>query len=773
MATPESEARGASPSNDDEHTFPHFPSSRSDAPGTAHSVVSSRMTDIMSDDGADDGGAGVGGGVASTGNAASRPPTARTGGLASARNSQLLGQPAATHLQPLRRGPSLKRSSIGGTGIGIGSSSSAGGNTAGAARPISAASRSHVPSLTSYAFFHPMSSQKLQAQRGVNTRPRNSQLIQQQQQQPQPQPQLQQQQQQEQAPQGSANDGLAGLPAPYPRPISRGSEFTDLGTIDRLTANTSPAPGHYATASLTDSVRPLHQQRRISANLGDATTGTGDGAKAEGGAGAGAGTDVGGADAGGGKNRGGLSIRVDKSYKSGVVGSLPTPVRTPRSFRSSFVLPGNRNSHHGGGGGTGVNRDIQGGEKLDSVASTPQRSPSATTAHSQTNGDGGHGDSAAAAAGRRKAADAEFGKGGSRPTQTYTGKNYQYFEGNTVFCLGGRFENTKSRPINLATGLLVLIPCVLFFVFSAPWLWHHLSPAIPITFAYVFYICVSSFLHASVSDPGILPRNLHPFPPPDENEDPLQLGPPTTDWALVKTSESSTAAMEVPVKYCRTCNIWRPPRAHHCRMCDNCVETADHHCVWLNNCVGRRNYRYFFTFVSSCTLLALYLAGASLAQVLVYRHRAGVSFGAAIDHFRVPFALFLYGLLACSYPVPLMAYHLFLMARGETTREFLNSHKFPKKDRYRAYTLGGAVLNWVAVLCRPRPPSYYQFKRPHVAGDRRLAAEPTQVTARHARDRRAHNNNTAFSKGDALEMQDVAGQNPGGFQGPVALQSRS
>ena len=38
---------------------------------------------------------------------------------------------------------------------------------------------------------------------------------------------------------------------------------------------------------------------------------------------------------------------------------------------------------------------------------------------------------------------------------------------------------------------------------SASWLWHHVSPAIPIIFAYLFFICFSSFVHASVVDPGV------------------------------------------------------------------------------------------------------------------------------------------------------------------------------------------------------------------------------------------------------------------------------
>jgi palmitoyltransferase ZDHHC9/14/18 len=124
---------------------------------------------------------------------------------------------------------------------------------------------------------------------------------------------------------------------------------------------------------------------------------------------------------------------------------------------------------------------MRGGEKLDSVASSPQLTPT----HPDT-----------------KSRLPEF-KSNSSP-----GHNYEYFDGNTVFCFGGRFQNTRSRPVNLGTGFVVLLPGVLFFVFSAPWLWHNISPAVPIVFAYIYYICLSSFVHASTSDPGVCtPQN--------------------------------------------------------------------------------------------------------------------------------------------------------------------------------------------------------------------------------------------------------------------------
>jgi palmitoyltransferase ZDHHC9/14/18 len=239
----------------------------------------------------------------------------------------------------------------------------------------------------------------------------------------------------------------------------------------------------------------------------------------------------------------------------------------------------------------------------------------------------------------------------------------------------------------------------------------------------------------------------------------LRLAPPTNDWTLIKSAESSTAAMEVPTKYCKTCNIWRPPRAHHCRLCDNCVETQDHHCVWINNCVGRRNYRYFVTFLGVTTLLGLYLIGASAAHIAAYANEQGISFGQAIDSCRAPMAMIIYGIIGLTYPAALMGYHLFLMARGETTREFLNSHKFVKKDRYRAFTQGNMWKNWVVVLCRPRPPTYYRFKNQFEEGDQRFG------------ERKSARKVNITGGGQEMEMQPVPAGGGAGFQGPMALRS--
>ncbi|KAH9849211.1 palmitoyltransferase PFA4 [Lenzites betulinus] len=59
-------------------------------------------------------------------------------------------------------------------------------------------------------------------------------------------------------------------------------------------------------------------------------------------------------------------------------------------------------------------------------------------------------------------------------------------------------------------------------------------------------------------------------------------------------------------RYCRSCECYKPPRAHHCRQCKRCVLRMDHHCPWVNNCVGHFNYGHFVRFLFYVDLACSY-----------------------------------------------------------------------------------------------------------------------------------------------------------------------
>jgi len=65
------------------------------------------------------------------------------------------------------------------------------------------------------------------------------------------------------------------------------------------------------------------------------------------------------------------------------------------------------------------------------------------------------------------------------------------------------------------------------------------------------------------------------------------------------------------VKYCNTCHIWRPPRAHHCNECGACMERFDHHCGVVGNCIARNNHRFFAGFMVAAQIGCILMAAGA------------------------------------------------------------------------------------------------------------------------------------------------------------------
>ena len=112
-----------------------------------------------------------------------------------------------------------------------------------------------------------------------------------------------------------------------------------------------------------------------------------------------------------------------KNYKPS--GLQEPPQKSPMSLRSGFLMP-SKNEPQG-------QRDARGHERLSSATSSPKPSPI---------------------------------KAAEPARKPNLGRNYEYFTGNTVFCGGGRFQNSRDRPVNIATGIFIVLPGALFFAYS-------------------------------------------------------------------------------------------------------------------------------------------------------------------------------------------------------------------------------------------------------------------------------------------------------------------
>lgn len=283
-------------------------------------------------------------------------------------------------------------------------------------------------------------------------------------------------------------------------------------------------------------------------------------------------------------------------------------------------------------------------------------------------------------------------------------RKWEKLPGKNTFCCDGRVMMARQKGVFYLTLFLIVGTCSLFFAFECPYLAVHLSPTIPVFAVVLFLFVIAMLLRTSFSDPGVLPRALPEEASYIEMEIEAANGNvPAGQRPPPRIRNVQINNQIVKLKYCYTCKIFRPPRASHCSICDNCVDRFDHHCPWVGNCVGKRNYRYFYLFTLSLSLLTIYIFTFDIVHVVL----RSVDSGFVNTLKKTPGTVL--EVLVCFFTlwsvVGLTGFHTYLISLNQTTNEDIKGSWSGKNRVQNPYSHKNLIKNCCEVLCGPAYPS--------------------------------------------------------------------
>lgn len=177
----------------------------------------------------------------------------------------------------------------------------------------------------------------------------------------------------------------------------------------------------------------------------------------------------------------------------------------------------------------------------------------------------------------------------------------------------------------------------------------------------------------------------------------------------------------------------------------------DHHCPWIGNCVGRRNYRYFYSFIVSLAFMCVFIFACAVTHLVLRKYisrkaplkkiywwfnlyirlvtREDKQFLEAIKESPASVLVAIICFFSVWSVLGLAGFHTYLTTSNQTTNEDVSwgtpknyefnlphfKFKFQIKgsfsgkrgqDKVNPYSKGGVCANCIYILCGPMPPSF-------------------------------------------------------------------
>ncbi|KAM7275674.1 hypothetical protein ACFE04_017540 [Oxalis oulophora] len=300
---------------------------------------------------------------------------------------------------------------------------------------------------------------------------------------------------------------------------------------------------------------------------------------------------------------------------------------------------------------------------------------------------------------------------------------YQAWPAKNIFIFGGRIIFGPDAKAILITALLILVPITIFCASIARNLVREFQAYNAglgiLVLAIAFTICVLVLLLlTSAGDPGIVPRNSRP---PEEEmvydssasiepgrETPVPRLPRTKECVITVLRGLIIIALGLANVLERSPENWENWKRDSCSFPFSAFGKLEY-----SKCSPKvaarppeviRNYRYFFLFISSSTLLCLYIFAMSALHLKFEIDYHGTLWK-AIKESPVSVILMIYCFIFLWFVGGLTCFHLYLIATNQTTYE---NFRFRAAGQSRTFDRG-CLNNFREVLCTKSKPSKMNF----------------------------------------------------------------